>query len=80
MVAGNQTSEMNQITRNSEKEYTEWMNKMKGKPVIGWLFPYGERGISLRNFSITMSMLNLLNYKPDQFALDLVNLGSATFE
>lgn len=53
---------------------------MKGKLAIGWFLPYCERGLKLRNITLTTGVLNLLNYKPEQFAIDLVNLGSHTFE
>jgi hypothetical protein len=53
---------------------------MKGKSAIGWFLPYCERGIKLRNITMTTGILNLLNYKPEQFSIDLVNLGAHAFE
>lgn len=56
------------------------MEKMKGKPVIGWFIPHCEVGFKLRNISVSKNMLNILNFKSEQFTFDLLNLGSQAFE
>jgi hypothetical protein len=56
------------------------MNEMKEKPVVGLFIPLGQYGVELTHITMSFAMLSLLNYKPDQFAMELISFGSQTFK